>query len=593
MSGRTLRPVFLARRHRIVLTIAACLMLLLLVLVAILSYRTALLASEDLAKSRLTAQVKGLSSSLEKYRLLTSLVARRPGVLSVLSSAQDDEDIDAALEDMGRIGGMSGAAEIELTFLDGETLAMLSGQWRRSEVQKRRQLMRPDIQQALEGRLGRLFMIIDGYRFYVFSRAARIDGRPVGVVSVHVDLSLTEQVWALSQQPIVATENGTVVLANRTGWYGSHVIGAADKKKEKTGPVRLLRRNKWFGAELMTIEPVLLVSQEDDYVVASNTDPLLGWTFYAFEPLRQPVFMAVLAVVIVALLAGLLLGGLWVVFNRQRQQLAQRRKDMASSFWLERRVKNRTRELRQTQEGLIHSAKLAAIGQMSAVLSHEYNQPLAAIRTYADNAQLLFDKGRAEQGNDNLARIGKLVDRLANLSKTLKTFARRPGVDTKAVSVETAVDESVLLMQPKARKSHVDLVVIKDETDFFVLAGHTRLEQVLINLIANALDAIAEAKADRKEAHLAGCSRIQIRLSRRDGMGIITVSDDGPGISDIIREEIFEPFVTSKERGVGLGLGLPIALNLVNGFGGSLVLIEPENSTLKTCFEVSLPLARE
>lgn len=266
---------------------------------------------------------------------------------------------------------------------------------------------------------------------------------------------------------------------------------------------------------------------------------------------------------------------------------------MASALWLERRVRDRTRELRQTQEGLIHSAKLAAIGQMSAVLSHEYNQPLAAIRSYADNAQLLFQKGRVEQGQDNLARIGRLVDRLANLSKTLKTFARRPGVDTKPVSVEMVADEAILLMLPRARKNGVALELLCEQAGLHVMAGHTRLEQVLINLIANALDALVDRPGGGVTANetFLPSGKIQIRIYQKAGSGCIEVADNGPGIALELEKSIFEPFVTSKDRGVGLGLGLPIAYNLIKGFGGRLQLAVPQNPDMATAFDIALPLA--
>uniref|UniRef100_UPI003563D0DB sensor histidine kinase n=1 Tax=Cohaesibacter celericrescens TaxID=2067669 RepID=UPI003563D0DB len=540
-------------------------------------------------------QVNGLVNSLEKYRLLTPLIARRPDVLAVYSNNRDDEDVTMALEALSQIGGMSGAAEIELTFVDGGHLSVRAGAGSRNLVSSSAPLMREDVQQAFTGRLGRSLLINRVGRFYIFSSAVRINGAVVGVVSVHVDLGQTEQEWALSEKPIIAQANGHVFLSNQEVWLDAALHPDAPEFSVVNSGTDLIMRDSYFG-------PLIIEWKEGsgqlaiagDYVAAQRTDPMLGWTFFAMEPLRGPVFVAATACLTSTLFAGLVLGSLWVAFNRQHQQLVQRRKDMASSLALERRVRARTRELRKTQEGLIHSAKLAAIGQMSAVLSHEFNQPLAAIRSYTDNAQLLFASGREEQGQDNLSRVARLVDRLAGLSKSLKSFARKPGVGLKAISVERVVDEAVMLMLPQARKCGAELSVVRARSDLFVMAGHTRLEQVLINLVANSLDAISEGKAadgkkDRLEASVQPI--VQILISRRGSMGVIEVSDNGSGIGPERRGEIFEPFVTSKGHGVGLGLGLPIAYNLVKGFGGTLSCIEPTFASMATAFEIKLPLA--
>jgi two-component system C4-dicarboxylate transport sensor histidine kinase DctB len=578
-----------------------------------IGYRAALYSSAEQAEARLKLQVNGFVSSLDKYRLLTPLLARRPDIHAVLSSSGDDEDFEAALNGLGRIAVMSDAAEIELTFPDGGSSRIIDSKLVPQTQNSDEMLSRPDIAEAYKGSLGRFFQVTGESRHYVFSSPVRIEGNVAGIVSVHVDLADTEQNWALSANPILATVRDRVVLANREGWHGSFLARGAQSGDAKSIDVKGIDNNaasmeakpSLFGPMLVRVSMSSATGDQQlrDYVAVSHYDPLLGWRFFALEPLRAVVLDTIVVLLVGALFAGLVFGGLWVVFSRQSQQLSQRRRDLASSLRLERKVRDRTRELRQMQAGLIHSAKLAAIGQMSAVLSHEYNQPLAAIRSYSDNARLLFDGGHMEQGQDNLERIGKLVDRLASLSKTLKTFARRPGIDTKPISIKAVVDESVMLMLPQARKQGVMLEAQIADTDLVVVAGHTRLEQVLINLIANALDAIAEAEADAREAadatgYGANIGAAQEKRVRLDAFvdqdhGVIRVSDSGAGVDKALRAEIFEPFVTSKDKGIGLGLGLPIAFNLVKGFGGTLSLADMDEKPFKTCFEIRLPLARE
>ena len=593
MTDHILRPTTLVRRHRYILSSLALLLLAGLIVVAVLSYRTALSGSVARSSNRLALHTNALINSLEKYRLLTPLLARQPDILAVYSNNRDDEDIATALAALTRIGGMAAAADIELSFVNGERISLLSYAGIGDRRERKAPLDRKDVVEALNGSLGRTMIINEEGRFYVFSSAARIDGAIAGVVSVHVDLSEAQQNWALSEAPIVATANGRVVFTNREAWLDAALYSDELPRTVSNASTELEVTRSLFGPLLVEASRAAdEMSVDGDFVAVETENLLLGWTFLAMEPLRNSVFVASVACLTATLFAGLLWGALWVVFNRQRVQLEQRRKDLAASLWLERRVRDRTKELRQTQEGLVHSAKLAAIGQMSTVLSHEYNQPLSAIRSYADNAKLLFDAGKVEQGQDNLDRIGKLVDRLASLSKTLKTFARKPGADLRPVSVSMIIDEAVMLMLPQAKKLGVELSVVRNSKDFTVMAGHTRLEQVLINLIANGLDAISEHQGQQSD----GASKdplVQIMLWTRDGHGVIEVSDNGPGIDPKVRAEIFEPFVTSKGHGVGLGLGLPIAYNLVKGFGGELRCVEPAFKSMVTAFEVVLPLAND
>ena len=582
------RPARLKRRNRRRLSLVALCLLAAIAAATIITYRNALKASEKTAATRLALQVDSFTNALDKYRLLAPLLARRPDVLAVFSSRMDEDDQEAALAEMVRISGMSDAAEIQLIFMDGTQISTFGNRQYRGQETKRERLDRPDIVQAMQGRLGRRF-VDDGHdQFFVFSSAARINSRVAGVVSVMVNLSSSQQLWALAPQPIIAAQDNVVMLSNRADWVQRDLYRGGIRRDEKG----LIIEKSLFGPTL--IKPGFhqaALEAGSHYVTAEKSDYVLGWTFYALEPLRRAIYAAIVAFLLATSVSAIALGGLWIVSSRQVELLRQRRKDTANGLRLERRIRERTRELQKTQEGLIHSAKLAAIGQMSTVLNHEYNQPLMAIRTFSENASLLFHSGKEDKGQENLTRIIAQVDKLSKLSKSLKSFARRPGVDICAVSVNAVVDESVMIMTPKARKCGVSLTVNKPEREVRVMAGHTRLEQVLVNLIANALDAIEEHRSRPDAEHDARHFAIEISFDRTETDAVIRVSDNGPGIDHSIEKSIFEPFVTSKARGVGLGLGLPIAYNLIKGFGGSLRLIDPPEHGAATTFEITLPIA--
>ncbi|MDX1594653.1 MAG: ATP-binding protein [Gammaproteobacteria bacterium] len=214
--------------------------------------------------------------------------------------------------------------------------------------------------------------------------------------------------------------------------------------------------------------------------------------------------------------------------------------------------------LRRTQEELIQAAKLAALGQMSAGINHELNQPLAAIRTYADNARLLLEKSRTEEARWNLEQIGQLTGRMAQIVTQLKAFARKSTGQSVAVSLPAAVDGALAVL--RVDRGDFDLVREFPDEELFVLADMVRLEQVLVNLIGNAQQAI-EGRATR---------RIELHATADHEAVILTVRDTGPGIASEHLDKVFDPFFSTKEVGQGLGLGLSISYRIIDGFGGTI-----------------------
>ncbi|MBN9453407.1 MAG: HAMP domain-containing protein [Bosea sp.] len=219
---------------------------------------------------------------------------------------------------------------------------------------------------------------------------------------------------------------------------------------------------------------------------------------------------------------------------------------------------------RQTRDDLIQAAKLAALGQMAAGLSHELNQPLAAIRSHAHNGALLLERGRPEEARKAIGRIQALTTRAADLIAHLRRFARKPGVVLAPVAVGDVVETALSLFGPRFDAERVALERDLPAARLHVHAEEIRLEQVLVNLIANALDAVAGARD----------ATIAIG-ARRDGHRVeIWVADNGPGIDRAHLERIFDPFFTTKPVGSGLGLGLSLSYNIIKDLGGTLAVAE-------------------
>jgi two-component system C4-dicarboxylate transport sensor histidine kinase DctB len=219
---------------------------------------------------------------------------------------------------------------------------------------------------------------------------------------------------------------------------------------------------------------------------------------------------------------------------------------------------------RQTRDDLIQAAKLAALGQMAAGLSHELNQPLAAIRSHAHNSALLLERGRPEEARKAIGRIQALTTRAADLIAHLRRFARKPGVVLNPVAVGDTIDTALSLFEPRFEAERVMLTRELPAGRLHVHAEEIRLEQVLVNLIANALDAVA------------GMDGATIAIgARRSGHKVeIWVADNGPGIDRAHLERIFDPFFTTKPVGSGLGLGLSLSYNIIKDLGGTLAVAE-------------------
>ena len=224
------------------------------------------------------------------------------------------------------------------------------------------------------------------------------------------------------------------------------------------------------------------------------------------------------------------------------------------------------RDLRDTQAELVQAGKLAALGQLAAGVGHELNQPLSAIRSYAHNGRKLIALGRVAEAEGNLGKIADLTARMANITNHLKRFARRPDTRLGAVELAPVVQGALSLFGDRLREESVELAVElpEDSALLRVRAEEVRLEQVLVNLLSNALDAVAHAPR----------RRVAIAAEAADDTVRITVRDSGPGIPDAVAGQVFDPFFTTKPVGAGLGLGLSISYNIVRDFGGALSVAE-------------------
>ena len=296
-----------------------------------------------------------------------------------------------------------------------------------------------------------------------------------------------------------------------------------------------------------------------------------------------------MVMLITVIVSGLIL--LIILFLRERElKLASQREALeferiqALNTRLEEEIAERRKtenELRGTQNELVQAGKLAALGQMSAAIAHEINQPIAAIRTFCASAKLMIERGKTEQLDQNISQISSLTERMGAITGQLKTFSRKSTGVLERVDLKVALDNALQLLGPQLDSENCQLERNQPNSPLYVQADLVRIEQICVNIIRNALDAMIDSPE----------KRIRIDLTSDIDTVIMRISDTGPGMSDDALALLFDPFFTTKEPGQGVGLGLSVTYGIVRDFGGSIKAYNAPSGG--ACFEVRLPLLRD
>ncbi|MGS2717816.1 ATP-binding protein [Eionea flava] len=570
------------------------------------SEEKALRVAREKAETVLNYQSSNVILQLNKFSLITALVAKRPDVLKAFRQQNNKEKFWDSLALPTRqlaatVSGLSGAQDVWLVDRQGLVFSSNHREFLGSSV-----VQQPFYKAVLQGRLGRMSDVdAEGRRIYILASPVFVDQKVAGAVVARINVDVIEYVWALLPEPILASDqNGRVLLSNVSDWRLQNV-GDLLKIPSRLSGRMTARSSRTNSTSSQTVRHVRVSNQADKamakrYLEVTRYTPLLQWRFHTLVDLtavrQQKMTTATISGLVIALCIVLL----WIVFERHRRRIDRSRSQRAFALRLERQVRDRTRDLvdsntqlasevreriaaeaalRATQDDLMQAAKLAGIGQLSTALAHEYNQPLAAIRSYADNAQQLLSKEKTEAVADNLQRITRLTERMANLTTTLRSFAHKSDDQLVAVNLSSVMDEMVILLSPQAKKHGVNLHINSPVKDVVVTASHLRLSQVIINIVSNAIDA-----AQNEERKV-----VEVSWDARSTIAEIYIKDSGRGISADVREKIFTPFFTTKGVGVGLGLGLFMAYNIVKSFSGSIDVEHEKN--YGGVFRITLPLA--
>ncbi|MFD1626187.1 sensor histidine kinase [Azospirillum griseum] len=586
----------------------ALLVLLTALLIGAAAFRASetagLAALRETGRHRLDLYAASLEREIDKYAFFPATLELERDVLDLAAGRPAPKaDVNRFLE---RLNQRTGTLAIYVMNAQGRVVA--SSNWNRPDSFIGEDLFyRPYFIAAAAGRPGRFYGIgtTRNEPGYFLSSTLIDNGEIVGVAVVKVSLEQLERSWATVEAPVlVVDENGVAILASVPSWRYSTLRpldGAERQRLERTlqynarplpplglAPVRQLSDD----AELVRL-PAEARTEADaaspfaiSGLVLAQKAPLHGtpWSMTVLSPVA-PVTAMAWAHAALSAVGSALVGMLALLWRQHRRHLRALRH---ANDALERKVEERTRHLRAAQGELVHAGKLAVIGQMSAGLAHELNQPLAALRTLSGNTVKFLQRGKLEAAQDNLERIGQLVDRMGALTGELKRFARKSTGAPQPVAVGRVIGNALFLLDARLNRTAV-AVTVEAPDDAVALCDANRLEQVLVNLLTNALDALADAPDPA----------ITIAASRQTDRVRVTVADNGPGLSDTARDRLFEPFFTTKdvgkdggketETGGGLGLGLAISAGIVRDFGGTLSGTNgPDGGAL---FAIDLPAA--
>jgi two-component system C4-dicarboxylate transport sensor histidine kinase DctB len=606
-------PSSLPKPHR---ALGLALLLTLFIVVGVLAYRTSESIGIERMRQAATHQLDILAAAIDsevtRHASIPSAIELSPDVLALLRAPEEGQDMlqGAANRFLQKLNDHLGGPAIFV--LDPRGRVVASSDWIFSDNLLGADLSyMPFYRDAVTGVPARHYAIDHirhepGYYFALPIRDETQDWRVIGVAVVKSGIRELERRWLGQEAPaLIVDHNGLVLLASPPEWryatlqpqgrdgletvsreqFAGQTLGALslDIRLDGANEGKVLRLPAHLRGD---INPL---SGGRPYLALSRNLPGTAWRVVVFSDLRPIALQAAThAALADAALGCILLGALYA---NQRRRLARGREEARAILQrvnqeLENKVQERTvdlsdaverlqrevverqraeQTLRAAQDELVQAAKLAVLGQMATGITHELSQPLGAIRTLSANAVEFMHRGDLATAEKNLSIVGQLAEQAGGIITPLKTFARKSPAVSAAVDVGQAVDSALFLFEQRLRKQNVSVERQIEAGAWVAWCDQNRLQQVLVNLIGNAIDAMAE----RPLRQLSFAAAAQ-----DDGRIALTVSDTGSGFSEKALAHLFEPFFTTKQPGEGLGLGLTISRDILRDFGGDL-LAEP------------------
>lgn len=531
------------------------------------------------AMQQTRSNLRLLEAELQTYRLLPVMLGEYTDVRAALASGTVDPALNAKL---ALLAARTGAPVIYALDTQGMTIAASNAD-RPDSFLGHDYRYRDYFTKAMASGATEFFALgsVSGRPGLYLSRRIDRAGRPLGVVVVKVEFDRIAQAWIQDHMATFVVDADGVILISSDPRLEFNTTRALSPARRRT-----LAQTRQFGTLPLLRAPLTLaddrsrLSDGTPAVTVSLPVPIAGWHLVHMEPLDAALRSAAVRTRSATTLAALatiaaMLGAWWLHQRRKRNagaraeleaEVARRTAELsATADRLQIEVEQREaadQRFRQAREELAHANRVGSIGTITASVAHEINQPVAAIRTFADNAAAFLARDEPARAATNLQAIVELTSRIGTITAGLRRYARRGAGSIGPVALDAAIDGVRLLIGDRFRAKGVTLDLPSGpEARLTVIAGRVRLEQVLVNLLQNALDAVAE----RPDA------RVDVTVGRKGRDVVLTVADNGPGIDPGIADDLFTPFATSKTDGLGLGLG--IARDIMTEFGGTLDLV--------------------
>lgn len=581
-----------------------------------------LLVADEFARHQaLRAAGSEASTDAELKIALLNVALERPRAIPLVLSG--DPDLAVALDGGGaaaldrlnrKLEGLIEGTQSSVIYVTGPTgLTIASSNWRQADsFVGSNYAFREYFQAAMKTGMSEHYALGNVSRrpgLYISRRIDAADGRPLGVVIAKVEFNRLEADWNIGGKPVYVVDRNGVVLMTSVPEWRFKTVAAIDEARRNT-----ISESLQFGNEALATLPfrtaqslgdgVPLIHVEEpgrergDYLRLEMPVPTTSWTLHYLQPVAPALNAAIRegrAVALATLMPLIALSALWLW--RRHKALTEKEEEQRARAELELKVQERTRdltktrdhlqaeialhekttgELRNVQHELVKANRLSILGQVAAGVAHEINQPVATIRAFADNARTLLKRERLAEASENLEDIAALTERIGTITSDLKILARKGRTGAEPVSVRTVVEGAVMLLRSRFSGQMDALDIVLPDQDLKVLGSRIRLEQILINLLQNALEATEAIDT----------ARVEVRVREEGDAVVISVGDNGGGIPEAIRAQLFSPFNTSKEG--GLGLGLVISNDIASDYGGR---IEVKSGEAGTCFSVYLKRA--
>ena len=548
------------------------------------------------SQKQLTELVGFLEGVLSRYESIPHVLSTNPMLANVLLEQQNKlkvQELNLYLEEIKHVTEAS-----DIYLIDALGIALASSNWQEDySFIGQDYSFRPYYSEAIAGKLGSYYAVgtSSDKRGFYFSYPIFHKSGILGAIVVKVDITDIERqstglASAGQYQFIISDPDDIIFTSSVPEWQLTSMTPLTQAKQYA---INASKRYASRPISELFIEPdyrhlpegesaiyrIRTGNSKASYMDTRQQMDKANWQVHILAPLK-PLYTSLPLNMLLAATIYLLIA-LSIMFSAERRRNLQRMQ--VAQNLLELRVKERTKDLqaanhklKDTQDELIQAAKLTVIGTLSASINHELNQPLAALRSYAQNTQTFLNRNMVDKANDNIRIMIELTDRLADIIGQFKSFTRKSQGTDNATNIRQCIEQSLTIVQPEIDKQGIELSLELPSTHYEIWGDKVRLQQVLVNIISNAIVAMHQARV----------KKLMITVSANDKL-CISIQDTGPGVREGQMEKIFEPYFTTNER-QGLGLGLSISQRIVESMQGTIsVTNAPEGGAI---FKLMLPI---